>query len=83
MQAYHIFSYALFSVIYACISEIFIHLVFLIAILGEGNVGKIWELLLANEFSNEIYEVLQCRIRCNGLLHVLLLITISGEDIRG
>ena len=69
MHAYQIFSYTLF---------------FLIAIIsGEGNIGKISELLLANEFSNEIYEVLQFRIRCNGLLYVLLLITISGEDIRG
>ena len=68
MHAYQKFSYTLF---------------FLIAISGEGNIGKISELLLANEFSNEIYEVLQFRIRCNGLLYVLLLITISGEDIRG
>ena len=68
MHVYQKFSYTLF---------------FLIAINGEGNIGKIPELLLANEFSNEIYEVLQFRIRCNGLLYVLLLITISGEDIRG
>ena len=68
MHAYQKFSYTLF---------------FLIAISGEGNIGKKSELLLANEFSNEIYVGLQCRIRCNGLLYVLLLITISGEDIRG
>ena len=41
------------------------------------------ELLLANELVNEIYEGLRGRIHCNGLLSVLLLITISGEDIRG